>query len=330
MRHAYYKESATLVQQPMVDARFDAGDGTEVQAHMLVDVITSASVAAGQDGEEFTERRYEGGGSYQRELFGRLRLGAGGRYSTESDYTSLFGNVRAALDLAQRNTTIAGAFAIGRDTIGNQQGGGISDPFEEQLDTYLGSLSFTQVLSPKLVGGVTYDLLYNEGYLENPYRTVFVAGIRQPENIPDSRLRHAIFGSLRGYVEETDTIVIAGYRFYTDDFGIRSHTPELRVIQQLREDVDIRARYRFYVQNSADFYRDRYDSPQRFVTDDPKLGAFTTHTAGLQLTGLLRSMGATGLMAKARGELLLEYVAQDNRFGDAVIAQLALTLPFEY
>ena len=37
-----------------------------------------------------------------------------------------------------------------------------------------------------------------------------------------------------------------------------------------------------------------------------------------------------GRWAGARFEGILEYVIQNNRFGNAIIAQLAVTLPFDY
>jgi hypothetical protein len=130
VRGAYYKESATRVIQPMLDARFDVAGGIEARGggelavHTLVDVITSASVASGADGEPFTENRYEGGARYLHSL-GIARAGGWFRYSSEPDYRSAFGGLRAELDLAQRNTMLAAAASIGRDQLDNSgaQGG---------------------------------------------------------------------------------------------------------------------------------------------------------------------------------------------------------------
>src|SRR5688500_16359414 len=68
MRGVYYKERATRVVQPMIDGRFDVGDAGVVDGHLLVDAITSASVAAGADGAQFDERRYQAGGGYLHQL----------------------------------------------------------------------------------------------------------------------------------------------------------------------------------------------------------------------------------------------------------------------
>jgi hypothetical protein len=69
VRGVYYKERATRVVQPMLDAMFDAGVHGVVTGHFLVDAITSASASSGADNAKpFTERRYEGGGGYSHEI----------------------------------------------------------------------------------------------------------------------------------------------------------------------------------------------------------------------------------------------------------------------
>jgi hypothetical protein len=42
------------------------------------------------------------------------------------------------------------------------------------------------------------------------------------------------------------------------------------------------------------------------------------------------AFGLSGRWAAARLESILEYVVQHNRFGNAVVAHVALTLPFTY
>ena len=43
LRSFYYKERATRVVQPMLDARLDVGEHGAADGHLLVDAITSAS-----------------------------------------------------------------------------------------------------------------------------------------------------------------------------------------------------------------------------------------------------------------------------------------------
>src|SRR5262245_50985030 len=73
MRGGYFKERSTLVEQPMIDLEMDAGRRGSLDAHVLVDGITSASSSTGAS-SQFTERRYEVGLGYTWN-FGRARLG---------------------------------------------------------------------------------------------------------------------------------------------------------------------------------------------------------------------------------------------------------------
>lgn len=334
VRGAYYKEKATRVVQPMTDVRLDVGADTEITAHFLVDSITSASVASGAGDDAFTENRLEGGGSltHRRATYD---LGLFFRYSDEPDYKSLFGGIRSTAELGQKNTTIGWTLALGRDRITNagaQDPDGMAqfEPVEGDVTTVLGSLSLGQVLTPTVMVAATYDLIFSEGFLENPYRFVAVAGESMAEEVPESRVRHALFGSVRAFVPQTETTLIAGYRLYLDDWDLLGHTPDVRIVQQIVPDFDIHARYRYHRQNSASFFREVYDQPDRFITDDIKLSAFTSHTVAVRLESALSVVGFTGRMAGVRADLLLQYIAQNNRFGDAYVAQFGLEIPFEY
>lgn len=334
LRGVYYKERSTRVVQPMLDARVAVDEDTELEAHSLVDVITSASAAAGAAGVAFTERRYELGAGLSRRLGGDYACGLSGRFSYEPDYRSVFGSARCQVELGQRNTVLGVALAAGRDRLSNA---GARDEMAQAarvqgtLHSVLVSTSITQVLSPVAVAGVTYDLMYAQGFLENPYRRVPVGGgmgSLAPEQVPASRLRHAIFASMRRFVPVTRSTWIAGYRLYADDWGVHAHTPELRLVQEIRPALDVHARYRFHWQSQASFYEDVYDTIAPYLTSDVKLSAFTTHTLGLEVESALAYLGGAGMLADARVELVLEYVVQRNHLGNAVVVQTAVAMPF--
>jgi hypothetical protein len=333
-RGVYYKERSTRVVQPMIDARLELDEDTELTAHTLVDVITSASAGAGAAGAAFTERRYELGAGVSHRM-GDHVCGVSGRFSYEPDYLSLFGGARCQTALAQQNTLLGLALALGNDDLSNA---GARDEMAQidrvdgDLRSILVSTSVTQLLSPVLVAGLTYDLIYTEGFLESPYRRVPVAGGGMgdlvPEAVPGSRLRHALAGSVRGFVPVTRSTWIAGYRFYVDDWSVHAHTPELRLVQELRPALDLHARYRYHRQSAAYFYEPTYAGTEPFLTSDAKLSELTTHTFGVELETALEHAGVTGLLGDARLELVLEYVVQRNRFGNALVLQTALAMPF--
>lgn len=332
LRGAYYKERATRVVQPMLDGRFEVGDHGTASGHLLVDAITSASASAGAADSAFTERRYEAGGGYAHEAsWGRLRGDA--RASSEPDYTSLFGGAGLELYLADKNTVLALGGGLGRDTITNAGAQGpFSAKIEDTLRTLLAAVSASQVVSRNAVVSLGYDLSVLRGYQQNPYRTVVVGAEVMPERHPDERTRHALAGTGKWFSPALGATAIASYRLYADSWGVLAHTPEARVIKDLGgdEEILVSLRYRFHWQRHADFVEREYSAADRYRSDDEKLVSFTSHTLEAKLSLLGEALGFSGPLAEWRGELLLQYVDQNNRFGNAIAAQAALTVPFSY
>ena len=331
VRGVYYKERATRVMQPMLDGTFSIGEAGTLTAHALVDAITSASVAAGADADAFTEQRYEAGAGYVHQLPHDLRLGGHARFSSEPDYMSLFAGVRAELDVAEKNTTLGLAGNIGYDNVTNEGAQGpFVEPIEGTLDTYLASASITQLLSPAAVASLTYDLAYLSGFQQNPYRSAITDGGFIPEKHPEKRTRHALAPSVRYFVSRTRTAFVGTYRYYWDDWDVRAHPPELRVIQEASDGVEFSLRYRYHRQTAADFYKPRYVGDEMYLSDDVKLSRFTSHLVEGKLAIRGDVLGMGGRFAESRIEAALQYVDQNNRFGNAIVAQAAFTVPFTY
>jgi len=351
-RGVYYKEKATRVIQPMLDGMFEVGERGLVNGHFLVDAITSASQSAGAvNAAAFTENRLEGGLGYTHlvDVLDGARIGANAKYSKESDYKSLFIGGRAEVDLAEKNTTLGIGGGYGKDVISGGAGGGLGQIMlaceqgglempECDLKIYSMFASVSQIVDKRVVVGLSYDVNLLRGYQSNPYRSAIVGMNTERETHPTERTRHAIGVSGRYYHSETDTAIIAQYRYYRDDWlrtgviGAGAHTPEIRVIQQVGDTIDASLRYRFHTQLAASFYKERYAvSPMDgLVSDDVKLSAFRSHTVEAKVGMLGETFGLSGRWAAVRFEAILQYIAQDNRFGNAFVAHAAITLPFEY
>ncbi len=343
-RGVYYKERATRVMQPMLDGVFEVGERGLLSTHFLVDAITSASTSAGAaDAVAFTENRYEGGVGYTHQL-NDLRIGGDAKYSTESDYKSLYGGVRGELELGQKNTVLGLGGGVGYDTVSAGSGGGLAQPTiecepgeMEQVECNLTTLSVygsaTQILSRNAVAGVTVDVARLSGYQSNPYRSAIAGDELISERHPTRRTREAVAGLLRYYFPKTETTIIGSYRFYRDSWKVHGHTPELRLIQQVADVADASFRYRYHTQDGAFFFRDRYDTADgvmSFVSDDVKLSSTSTHTIEAKLGILGSAFELEGKWGAARFEGVLQYVVQYNRFGNAIVAHVGLTVPFDY
>lgn len=346
MRGVYYKERATRVMQPMLDGMFEVGLHGTVEAHVLVDAITSASTSSGASDTAFSERRYEGGAGYNHD-FGTVRVGAAAKYSDEPDYKSTYGNVHAEMDLAQKNTVIAASLGRSSDEINAGQAQGLfnpmiackaSDPLTFSKTCDLATTSFgasiSQVLSRNAVAGLTYDVAYADGYQANPYRQVLAGLALAPERHPNTRLRQAFGVSARYYLRDSKTTFIGAYRYYRDDWKVRAQTPELRIVQEVGRVADAAIRYRYYRQTQAFFFQPRYDSSDvatdPYLTDDTKLSKFDGHTIEAKFGVIGEAFGLEDHWSEARLEGIIEYVVQNNRFGNVIIGHVALTIPFEY
>src|SRR5690606_504850 len=150
--------------------------------------------------------------------------------------------------------------ARGRDRLSNSGGGlgGATASVGGTLHTTMASASVSQVLTTTLVADLGYDFVFLRGFQENPYRLVPAGGQLEVERVPERRQRHAVAATVRAYVPRTGTTLVPSYRLYADDWGILAHTPELRVLQDLHDGLDLAVRYRYHTQDAADFYRPVY------------------------------------------------------------------------
>jgi hypothetical protein len=347
LRGNYYWETSTRVIAPELNAELEAPNGLRLDAHYLIDTITSASIGAGtRVDRRFTEVRHDVALSAGYEIdLGEAALDLHGsvRYSHEPDYDSFGGGLGTTLALNDRMTELSLDLAMTHDLVGQLlRGAGcpgsavVGNPDRSDcgvLGTLTGvvvSLGWTQVLNPHLTLSVGYDLGILGGLLENPYRSVSIAGMPVPERHPRDRTRHTAFARLAYALEETDTAFHLLYRAYLDSWDIAALTPEIRIYQEIGDTVMVRARYRYYVQTRAFFQDDSYGPEDEFFTADGKMAAFESHLVGGLLLFHLGFLENTALdfAWDATLELGFEYVWRTNIFGDAIIAQAGLRIPF--
>lgn len=340
IRGAYYREASTRVIQPVVEIAKNLPDGYDVSAHYLLDAITSASGAAGGVGDTiFTELRNEvalGVGK----TFDRTRITASYRYSAESDYwshgflasiTRRFWGDTATLSLylgrgfdavSARNRTPA---CLEKLPIGTT-----SCP----LEVYTGGLSYTQVLTPRLLVQLSYDLTYLDGFQASIYRSVPNFGY---EVVPDQRTRHALTGHVAYYIPRTGTGLQGHARIYHDSWEVNSLMLEGRVYQMLARDLEVRLSYRQYFQSAADFWCDLaansncYPITATDYTSDPKLTPMHTEMPEVQLAWdavRLRGVPFFGWFSTGTFEVSYARYFQSTSFGNANLLQLGYTMPY--
>ncbi len=348
LRGNYYWERSTRVLAPSVDMNLYAPNGVTLHGDYLVDAITSASLGAGAlVDNQFTEIRHEFALAAQQEFdLGEAQLvfGGMGRFSNEPDYRSLSGGLRTELYLFDRATTLRFFLGALHDEIGQVYRGGSrirpggdgmtsDNAFSEEMNALTMRFGWTQVLTPVLEVQTNLDFAVVRGYQANPYRTVMTNGTPSPEHYPDQRLRYTLSGSLAYYIIGSGTTIRLRYRAYMDNWKVASLTPEVWIHQELGPFLLGRLRYRYYTQTPAFFAEDdptNYPRPDGYLTADPKMLAFHSSQLGLQLILITGFLEGTALdwMREAQLDITFDYVWSTSGYGNAVMSQLGLRVPF--
>jgi hypothetical protein len=352
IRGQYYREPSTRVVQPVVELSKDLPHGIDVTAHYLLDAITSASAASGPAGDTiFTESRSEEGLSVGKS-WSRVRVGVSYRYSGESDYWSHFVVGSLTLRVWDDTGTLSATFGGGWDQVGRRVQG--STPMPKlapgcghtcPLDTTMGGLWYSQVLSPTVLVQAGYEVAYLDGFQSSPYRTVSSHG-GMMENVPRKRWRNVAAVRAAKYFPAAGLGLQLHYRYYwdfsgdagdaTNPWNVRSHTVEGRIYQSLGRDLELRLTGRYYSQGSAGFWCDAAsaagcDATSRYFTSDPKLGSVTTKLLELKIywdAAIWRDLPFFGWFAAGTFELSYGHFWQDTTFADAHVAQAGYTFPF--
>ncbi len=181
--------------------------------------------------------------------------------SEESDYLSNGISINYEKDYNLGNTTLAFGFNYLDDTVKVPL---LEDQKKDSYDIFAG---ITQVLGKNTIISADLTLGYSEGYLNDPYKVVqrdedfvIAPGISIPivniyrENRPDSRTRQVLHQETKHFFESLNGTMKAAFRLSNDDYGIFSQTAEIEWRQKVNEDLLIAPFYRFYNQNSADFF----------------------------------------------------------------------------
>lgn len=332
LRANYFLERSTRVEIPTARASLVSPTGIRIGADVLLDSITSASIAQGvTDDALFTERRLAFGGSLgnSREIGNDATLDwtVFGRYSFETDYFATAAGFDALLSLAQHCSMLRINSTFITDRI--EKRGDAS--FGHQLRGVSTRLSYEQVLTPTLTATVAADVAYLDGFLANAYRSVAVPGEgRLAENHPKQRFRIAPSLQVRWHIPLTRTSLHLRIRGYDDTFDITAMTAEARVYQELGEHFVTRLRYRMYDQTSSYFADNTFrvaGTREHLVTADPKMQGFGTQELGLKIEARLPWLSALHLEA-AWFDVAFDYRWNDNRYGNAVLAQAGMRVPF--
>lgn len=276
-----YDGGGVTVQGPSVLVRKKFSESVSLAGNYYVDMISSASIDVVTTASPYTERREQKSLAADF-LRGKAIYSLAYIDSKESDYNGRTAIASVSQDLFGDLTTVSFGFSRGWDEVGKR---GEPD-FRQTVDRRNHRVGVTQVLTRKLLGSFNYENVTEQGYLQNPYRTLrYAVGggySSAPEIYPRTRTSNAGSVLLKYYLPWRAALS-GQYRYYADTWDIRAHTGKLELTQPLWKDWQLTGSYRYYRQNAASFYSDLFPAAnyQNFMARDKEISAYASHTLGL-------------------------------------------------
>ena len=287
MYHSYSGGGVTI-DGPSILVRKNIGNKVSLSANYYVDMISGASIDVQATASPYSEQRdeYSLGADY---LVDKTTMSVSYTNSSENDYQAETVGFGIKQDFFGDLSTIAMRVSFGSDDV--MRNG--DDDFLEQAEHRRYSIGWSQILTQKLIAELSVETVADEGFLNNPYRSVRYldpssgTGFSyQAELYPTTRNSDAV--ALRAkYRLPYRAAVKSEYRRYADSWGISSDNLELRYTHPLeQENVILEGKLRFYKQTGADFYSDLfpYLNATNFRARDKELSDFTSTAIGIGAT----------------------------------------------
>ncbi|WP_158973822.1 DUF3570 domain-containing protein [Cellulophaga sp. L1A9] len=163
----------------------------------------------------------------------------------------------------------------------------------ETRNSYSLSLGLSQIVSKRMQGSIFLDLVAQQGLLSTPFQRVYFADKEDffiedfqladnVEQLPDTRFKIPIGGRLNYFINDY-LILRSYYRFYTDDWGVTSHTASIELPIKISSLFTVYPTYRYYTQTAADYFyvKEAAVSNLDYYTSDYDLSEFNAHQYGI-------------------------------------------------
>ncbi len=178
---------------------------------------------------------------------------------------------------------------------------------DKSRNSYAASISFSQIVSKNAQVSFFLDIVKQQGWLGNPLQRVYFGDIANYyignsesipnytsrlntdvfqladdiERLPDTRFKIPIGARFNYYINEI-FVARTYYRYYTDDWGVTSHTAEFELPIKISDKFTLYPSYRYYTQTAADYFSPFEEglSTQDFYTSDYDLSGFDANQFG--------------------------------------------------
>lgn len=319
-----YEGGGVTIQGPSLLVRKTMAEKYSVTANYYLDMVTSASIDVKVSGaSEYKEERdqYSLGFDYLR---GKTTYSLGYTNSEEDDYSASTASFGISQDIFGDLTTVSLGFSKGddvvrrRDTVSNR----IDPTFEHGIDRWSYRVGVSQILTKSLIASLNMEVITDEGYLNNPYRSFRYVDPEATtkyrlatEKYPHTHTSNAAALNAR-YFLPYRAVVHGGYRFSTDTWGIRSNTYEVGYVHPLKATPWLfEVSFRQYSQDHADFYADLFPRIdfQNFMGRDKELSTFSSQTLHV---GATYEFAKSGWSFIKKGQVTLFYDRMEFDYDD--------------
>jgi hypothetical protein len=248
-----------------------------------VDTVSGASIDVRATASPYEEQRRETtlGADFLHE---KTLVSMSFTNSSENDFNANSVYVGVSQDFFGDLSTIALSYSKGWDEVGRRG----DENFLEEADRQKFGFGFTQVMTKSLIMGFNAEHISDEGYLNNPYRSIrFLDPDSErgfsftTELYPNTRSSNA-YSINANYYLPYRAAVYADARVYSDSWGIEANNYKLGYLHPYKGFLfDVFARY--YTQESADFYQDLFNRQNEFnfMARDKEMSTYSGVTIGI-------------------------------------------------
>ena len=282
-----YDGGGVTIDGPSLLMRKKFAEKYSVSANYYVDMVSSASIDVVTTASPYREERTQGSVALDM-LNGKTQYSLSFTNSEENDYTANSASFDVSQDMFGDLTTLSFGYSRGWDEV-RKRG---DEAFIEPVDRRTYRVGLSQIVTPALMMGLSYELVVDEGFLNNPYRSVRYLDPASPagyayqaEIYPHTRTSSAASVRAR-YFLPYRAALHGEYRYFTDTWGIGAHTAEIGYTHPWTDKWIFELGLRFYTQGNADFYSDLFPrvDAQNFLARDKELSSFSNQMISLGAT----------------------------------------------
>ena len=214
------------------------------------------------------------------------RIGVSIANSTEFDYESNSISLSTGLLFNDKNTTLDFGLSFSDDVVEPTQDaidpGRVLEEDKESVSFFTG---FSQIINKNLLLGGGFSYGRNTGFLSDPYKLVSVDGGLLRDSRPDEREQVSVEARARRFLPSLYAALHADYRYYTNTWGVDSHTLSLGWYQNFAS-WQPSLRVRLYDQSEANFFNNFFTEERAdgYYSSDYRLSTYSAVSVKAGLT----------------------------------------------